>query len=472
MKTTRIIVAFLLFAMLFISFPEIIKSQPEGKNFLPGNWKGQLVLPMAKVEVIFKISMLSGDSLAAKLDVPAQGAFDLPVSGVKFQNDSLFLDVKMIKGKFSGVLSEGKEFSGTWSQGGANFPLTLKKSTESVELNRPQNPQKPYPYSEEEVVYLNKKSGFKLAGTFCLPANTPKSPAVILISGSGAQDRDESLMGHRPFLVLADYLVRRGIAVLRVDDRGVGGSEGNTNLANSDDYAGDVLAGIEFLKSRNEIDVKRIGLIGHSEGGIVAPIAANLSGDVAFIVLMAGPGIKGEELLYQQGELLGKAAGLSDEMIEQRKQGQKAIFDIVKNEPDSAGITERLRNYLAGGDYASQNEPVRQQIDQGVGSVNSRWFRYFLVYDPYPALAKVKCPVLAINGEKDLQVPAKTNLSEIGKALAEGGNKNFKLLELEGLNHLFQTCQTGGMAEYAQIEETISPKALQIIGDWILEVVK
>jgi uncharacterized protein len=292
-------------------------------------------------------------------------------------------------------------------------------------------------------------------------------------------------LGHKPFLVLADDLTRRGIAALRVDDRGVGGSTGNIGSSTTDDLVGDVLAGVEFLKSRKEIDPRRIGLLGHSEGGLIAPAAAARTNDVAYIVLIAGPGVTGEEILYAQGALIMRADGASDEAVAKQRTLQEQMFAIVKEfdkqtvgqsgpAADDAAVTarEKLTQLVAA---ASAEPPEDQRTAAGTqGAAQARqlltpWFRYFLKYDPRPALAQVRCPVLAVIGERDLQVPPKANLPEIEKALKTGGNTDYTLRELSGLNHLLQPCKTGSPAEYGQIEETISPEALLVIGEWIVE---
>ncbi len=432
-----------------------------------GNWSGIIELPTAKLEMIFKISRDENSKLVSKLDVPAQGAKDLKVSETKISGDSLFLNVAMILGKFEGKFTSDSTIEGTWKQSGMNFPLSLKKTEIVTELKRPQTPVPPFPYQSKNVEYINPGSGLKLAGTLTLPENANNCPAVVLISGSGAQDRDETIFEHKPFLVIADYLTRKGIAVLRVDDRGVGGSGGNIREATSEDFAGDVEAGVNFLKTVKEINPKQIGLIGHSEGGLIAPIVASQSKDIAFIILLAGPGISGEQILYEQGELLNRAAGLNDEQIERNKKLQENIFSILLTENDSAKRMDRLQRTYTNGMYPMMNEDQKKAIDAKIATVNTPWFRFFLTYDPYPTLTKVHCPVLALDGSKDLQVPADENLAAIERALKEGGNKNFKTMKLEGLNHLFQQCKTGSVAEYAEIEQTISPKVLDIIYNWI-----
>jgi hypothetical protein len=291
---------------------------------------------------------------------------------------------------------------------------------------------------------------------------------VILISGSGAQDRDESLFGHKPFWVIADFLTRNGIAVLRVDDRGIGGSEGKTSEATSIDFAGDVLASFRFLKTQPEIDPQKIGLIGHSEGGLIAPIVAGKNVDVAFVVLLAGPALPGEQIVYEQQKLILLQAGMSEEQANEARLSQEEIFSVLKTETDSAKRNEKLKEIMSNGMYNLMNDELKTSIDNQVKTVDNKWFRFFLTYDPYPALTKLSCPVLALNGEKDLQVPPQSNLRIIEKALKEAGNKNFKIMEIPGVNHLFQTCKTGAVTEYAEIEETISPAVLEILKDWIV----
>ena len=432
-----------------------------------GYWSGMLDISATKLEIIFEIWNDESGSPFAVMDVPMQGAKDIQCKVVSVEKDSLILSVPMIMGKFSGVFTSDTTIQGEWNQSGMTFPLTLTKTQIFAEPKRPQTPQKPFPYNEEEVFYENKTDGIKLAGTLTTPNTGYKFPAVILITGSGAQDRDETIFEHKPFLVIADFLTRNGIAVLRVDDRGVGGSSGKTSDATTEDFAGDVLAGVDYLKTRKEINHEKIGLIGHSEGGIIAPIAAGKF-DAAFIVLLAGSGVIGEQIFYDQGKLISIAAGLTEEQALQNQKMQEAIFNIVKTETDSAKRIDRLQRTMTNGQYFMLNDEQKSTVDNQIKTVDNKWFRFFLQYDPYPALVKLKCPVLAINGEKDLQVPPKENLAAIEKAFNEGKNENFKILEIPGVNHLFQTCETGAIAEYAQIEETISPTVLNILIDWII----
>jgi uncharacterized protein len=328
------------------------------------------------------------------------------------------------------------------------------------------------PYGEQEVSYENKPAGVRFAGTLSLPHRAAPVPAVLLISGSGPQDRNEAFGQHKPFLVLADYLARRGIAVLRVDDRGVGGSTGAAGT--SEDYAADALAGVEFLKSRPQIDPRRIGLAGHSEGGLIAPLAATRSGDVAFIVMMAGPGLPGARIIAEQSYATMKAAGATEQGAALNRQIAMLMVDAATSESDVTAaqrmFEERLDTLLAGGNEATRSamNSRRPQLRDQVRMLSDPWFRVFLKLDPRPILMKVKAPVLAINGELDTQVPARDNLPAIVDALEAGGNQDYTVAKLPRLNHLLQTAQTGALGEYHQIEEAISPAALEVIGDWIV----
>jgi len=270
-------------------------------------------------------------------------------------------------------------------------------------------------------------------------------------------------------------LTRAGIAVLRYDDRGVGKSTGNFDSATTRDFAEDVKAGITFLKTRKDIRANCIGLIGHSEGAIIAPLVASESKDVALIVLLAGTGVPGEELISRQAELILSSMGVSQEDIKKNLELQRKIFAVVKSEKDTAVAGELLKSLVkASLDSAtlSSAEATESAVQAQIKQINTPWFRYFLTYDPRPTLRKVRCPVLAIGGEKDLQVDPKQNLPEIESALRQGGNKDFTVKELPGLNHLFQTASTGAPIEYGKIEETLSPIALKLIADWILEKVR
>lgn len=456
------------------------ESVADGED-VEGTWMGNLRVPGGlELRIVFNISTNPDGSIKASMDSPDQGALGIPVETVSYKDGNLNLEVKSIQGNFEGIYKEdSKTIEGKWKQAGSALPLVLSRVEKAPDTHRKQDPVKPYPYIEEEIVYENKEAGVMLAGTLTLPQSEGPFPAVLLITGSGPQNRDEEIMGHRPFLVLSDYLTRQGIAVLRVDDRGVGESTGNFSEATTEDFAEDVLAGVNYLKNRKDIDSSRIGLIGHSEGGLIAPMLAVKSPDIAFIVLMAAPGLTGEEILYTQSDLIARAQGIDNETISENEALMKRIFSVVKEEENNTIAEEKLRNILRA-EIANMSEEERESpgyseaaieasIDAQAKELTSPWMRFFLTYDPKPNLMKVKCPVLAINGEKDLQVPPEENLYAIEEALREGDNKDYTVKELPGLNHLFQTAETGSPSEYAKIEETISPAALEIIGNWILE---
>jgi fermentation-respiration switch protein FrsA (DUF1100 family) len=458
----------------------IFAQEPDKR--IEGSWLGKLKAGGTELRLVFNISRSEDGTLTATMDSPDQGAMGIPMDGVRFEDGKWILEFKAAGITYTAEMSEdGEMLKGTFKQGGFTAPFDARRSEpiKKEELIRPQDPKKPYPYHEEDVTYTNDKDGITLAGTLTYPKEGGPFPAVVLITGSGPQNRDEELLGHRPFLVLSDYLTRRGIAVLRVDDRGMGGSTGNIGESTSEDFASDVLSGVAFLKTRKEIDAAKIGLIGHSEGGVIAPIAAAKSKDVAFIVLMAGTGLTGEEILYLQSELIARASGLSEEIIEKNLAYQKRIYTVMKKHDDVEDIKAELQtmfdndiSQMSEEDRAALGENPQEVFETEMKQILATWFRFFLTYDPKTALRKVTCPVLAINGEKDLQVPPRENLAAIEAALKEAGNTDFTLKELPGLNHIFQKADKGLVAEYGQIEETLNPEALKTIGDWILARVK
>jgi pimeloyl-ACP methyl ester carboxylesterase len=441
-------------------------------NSIEGNWQGVLKVAGNTIALLFTIITNSEGHFKATLINPNQGK-KVPASKISFDNEQLYIQVNPIGGEFKGIYqSSSKKIIGTWSQAGQQFETTLERINEIPKIKRPQEPVKPYPYIEEEVHYNNIQGKISLSGILTYPKDSLNSPAVILISGSGALDRDETIFGHKPFLVLADYLTKREIAVLRVDDRGVGETTGNYFESTNSDFSSDVIAGINYLKTRKEINRKSIGLIGHSEGGVIAPLVASTSTDVSFIVLMAGPGLPLEQILYKQGELIGRSENLSEDLIIKQRVLQEKIFSIIKKEKDLKIAKKKLEKIFSETlkDMKHENLPLLSQgsIEAQIKYMLSPWFRDFLTYDPKISLTKVHCPVLALNGEKDLQVPAKDNLTMIKQILKSSGNINYKVEELKNLNHLFQTAKTGALNEYSEIEETISPLALKVIGDWII----
>ncbi|MEM9412051.1 MAG: alpha/beta fold hydrolase, partial [Planctomycetota bacterium] len=452
----------------------------ELKYKLESAWVGKLQMGVMEPVMQFRVVKKEDGTQAAFFDSVTEGrtrfeaTFTLSDSNIEF-------DVPSIRLKYSGELNEEKnQADGTWTQAGRSFPLKLEKKpeefsdTKNTWENRPQRPQAPFPYKSEAVKFENENANVTLAGTLTIPKDGIKHPAVILISGSGPQDRDETLMGHKPFLVLADYLTRRGIAVLRYDDRGTAESTGDFGKATSEDFAEDALAAVKYLATRDDIDPARIGLAGHSEGGLIAPMVANQTERVSFAVLMAGPGIDGQQVLISQVEAMLRANGADEETIELEVAITTAAVitaaDHGRSEKFGVKMKEELEKILATVPEDSRPEiskSIQANIAAQTATMKSPWMQFFLKHDPRPELRQLKVPVLAIIGSKDLQVVPNLNMPEIEKAFKEGGHQDYEIVTLESLNHLFQKCETGSISEYANIQETFNEKALQKIGDWI-----
>jgi uncharacterized protein len=436
-----------------------------------GNWQGTLQGP---IRLVIHVEQAPG-GLRGTMDSPDQGAMGLAIDRMVFEGGSLQFEMRAVGGDFAGTMTAtGDSLVGRWRQSGMEMPLTLVRTAHAEGLKRPQEPRRPLPYDTVAVRVTNPAApGVTLAGTLTLPSGKGPFPCAILITGSGPEDRDETVFGHRPFLVLADQLTRKGIAVLRTDDRGVGQSTGAFARATSEDFASDVLAEIDFVGSRPEIDPRGIGLIGHSEGGLIAPLVANRTPSVRFVVLMAGPGIPGDSTLMLQTAAARRAMGVSEASIARELDASRRIYaglragdspevesaarDLVRLQLD--GLPEAMRR--AAGDPDSLAAAAVRTFD-------SPWMRFFVAYDPRPALRKLQVPVLAINGERDIQVLPKENLGAIRSELAAGGNRDATVRELPGLNHLFQTCASCTVGEYGRIEETLAPVALETISKWVV----
>ncbi|CDF79482.1 alpha/beta hydrolase family protein [Formosa agariphila KMM 3901] len=438
---------------------------------ITGKWHGVLKVQGTQLRLVFNVTK-TDDGFSTTMDSPDQGAKNIPVTSTVFINPKIKFMVSNLAIVYDGEYKDG-EITGVFVQGGLEFPMNL--SREPIEkdiVNRPQEPKKPYPYNSEAVTFKNTKADITLSGTLTLPKNGTNFPVVILISGSGPQNRDEELLGHKPFLVISDYLTKHGIAVLRYDDRGVGQSSGDFKTATTADFATDVESAMAYLKTRQDINSHKIGLVGHSEGGLIAPMVASKSKDVNFMVLLAGPGISGYDIFLLQSELINKANGLDESALQQELAFLKTNLDVVVKGNDLDAIksvlTDTLHKQLLSQPELLPKGMEAKDVDTFADTFTTPWFHYFLKYNPSVSLEQVQCPVLAINGEKDLQVPPKENLSAIEQALIRGGNKNISIKELPNLNHLFQDAITGSPNEYSTIEQTFSPDALEEITNWIL----
>ena len=461
-----------------------VKVQPS--ETLKEAWVGKLNMGVMNPIMQFRVMKSEADKPLCYFDSITEGATGFPGLWT-IKDGKLSFKVPAIRLTYEGELNEaGDEATGMWRQAEQEFELVLKRQpteydNDNVWENRPQRPKEPFPYDTKEVNFDNATDDLTLAGTLTIPKSPGKHPAVILISGSGPQDRDETIMEHKPFLVLADYLSRRGIAVLRYDDRGTASSTGEFRGATSEAFARDASAAVEFLKSHERIDPEQIGLAGHSEGGLIAPMVCGLRDDVAFVVLMAATGVDGLEIIQSQTEaMLLSAASESGEFAEveigiklnRLVTNHAAEGTLSFDNTDLKQKIDSLLEQLPAEERDTAKAKVTDSIEVAKKRLEGKWMKYFIHYDPRPALEQIECPVLAIIGSKDLQVLPDLNMPEIEKALRKGGNKDFEMVTLDGLNHLFQKCKTGSMDEYMTIEETWNPVALKRIGDWIEAHVK
>ena len=443
------------------------------KNILPGSWLGKISTNAIDLRLVFNLKLNDKDSLIATLDSPDQGAKNIPLGGVALVDKKLTIKAPMLMGEYKGTITGDSTIDGTWTQRGATYTVNLKKLKAVFTVNRPQEPKAPFPYTSENVIFINDKFNIKLAGTLTLPSGPGPFKAAIMITGSGAQNRNEELMGHKPFLVIADFLSRNGIAVLRYDDRGIGGSQGNYSEATSEDLATDAEAAFNYLKNNPKINQKKIGFIGHSEGGLIAPIVASSHNDVGFIISLAGPGVTGQQIIIRQSQDISRLSGAKENEIKESTETNKKLYAVLRKEKDNKKAEVKIlalyKEILEKKKTSKEDaQKAVNQLKMTFGANTYTWFRYFIMTDPSIFWKKVECPVLALNGEKDLQVSAKENLPAIEKALKSSGNKSIKTIKLPELNHLFQHCKTGLPAEYSSIEETFSPDALKNISDWIL----
>ncbi len=445
---------------------------------ISGEWNGELEIPSGKLKIIFTLTR-QPTAWNATMSSPSQGAFNIPTSSTSFVDKNLEIKISTLSISYEGKLVNDSLIQGFFKQSGLELPLELKHKNDKVkEIDRPQEPKPPFSYISDEVKIFNAQGKDTIAGTLTLPGNDGPYPVVVLISGSGPQDRNEEILGHKPFLVIADYFTRNGIAVLRYDDRGVAKSTGNFATATTADFATDASAVVDYLKTRKEIDKKSIGLIGHSEGGVIAPMVAADRNDISFIVLLAGTGLRGDKLLLLQQELIGRVQGMSGKALEESAAANKGAFALVQKYKDSAVLRKAMQDYITAleekENYSTLPKGMEKTafVNKQVDRILSPWMLYFLKLDPAIALQKVKCPVLAVNGTSDLQVPAKENLEAIKNALEKGGNKKLTLKEFPGLNHLFQHSETGNPADYASIKETFSAEAMEQILNWIKQQIK
>jgi pimeloyl-ACP methyl ester carboxylesterase len=431
-----------------------------------GTWQGAIEVTNMRMRLQMHVSHDGKGQLLASVDSLDQGIQGIPAAKVTEANGELRFEIPALQAEYHGTLSASRnELSGEWTQNDSVEKLDFRRSDQPLELRRPQNPSKPYSYAVEEITFPSGDGKTTLAATLTIPQGTGPFPAAVFIGGSGPTDRDETVAGHKPFLVLADLLAKKGIAVLRYDKRGTGQSAGNYEQASMSDLAGDAQAALNYLKSRKEVDPKRVGILAHSEGGILAAQIAAKSGDLDWLVLLAAPATTGERTLLRQSELVARTGGLPEEQIARSQQFDRMAYAAVREAKSATALEAKLHDLIEKSGLSASMPPAALQAQ--IRLMATPWFRQYLDFDPASLVAQIKCPVLALNGDRDLQVDANDSVPLLRQAYEKSGNKDFTVMEIEGVNHLFQKAQSGSPALYGAIEETIAPEVLNAIGSWL-----
>ena len=461
--------ALLLAAMISLPAAFSFAQSPDGP------WVGSLSVIGSEINIMVTFTT-KGDSVSATIDIPQQMALGLNLTNVSWKPPKTHFELPAGPGLavFDGTIA-GDSVNGVFTQAGFQGTFRLERGKDVRKTAEVHPPAEPPPYAEEEITY--RSDTVTIAGTLTLPRGRGPFPAAILITGSGAHNRDEELFNFKPFQVIADFLTRRGIAVLRCDDRGIGGSTGSKMSCTTADHARDVLAGVLFLQGRAEIDSRQIGLIGHSEGGLIAPIAAARSSDIAFIVLLAGPAVTGDRLILFQMESGMRGGGAGEEQIRKTIQREERVFACVRADTGWEALAQTFRADAAEGIASMTPERkraipdsaavVQASVDARLAAAKNRWFRYFIDCDPAKYLEAVRCPVLAVLGELDQQVPLSLNRDPMEAALKKGLTRDWKIEVIPKANHLFIPARTGAPTEYAGLQKTFAPGFLDLIGGWI-----
>lgn len=445
---------------------------------ITGQWNGVLKAPGAQLTVVLHVTKVD-NGYTATMDSPDQGVKGIPVPTISFEDTTLKFAIPAGSVSYEGTINKDQTITGSFTQQGYAMPLNFsREKIEKVMAKRPQNPTKPYPYHVEDVIFNNEEANIKLAGTLTFPKKESTFPAVVLISGSGPQNRNSEVADHQPFLVLADHLTKQGIAVLRFDDRGTAASEGNYAEAVPTDFATDATAAVNYLLSRKEINKQHIGLIGHSEGGMIAPMVASTNKNVNYIVLLAAPGVLGADLLATQQKAIYQAAGLDKSIVDEIVAINRKASDIILNTPKIDNLKPELTTYFTTALEGKETLLAAMGTTKGgytnaiVPQLNTPGMQGFIRNNPKPYLRKTNCPVLVLNGGKDIQVDAAENVGAITYQLASTENASVTNKIYPKLNHLFQECDAGTIQEYETIEQTFAPYALEDISNWILKTVK
>lgn len=447
----------------------VLAISPAHAENAQGYWTGSIANAL---KVIVQFSQAPDGRWEATLTVPQQG-METKVDKLVVADDKVSFALVALNAGFAATWSEQeKAWTGTWSQGGQTAPLNLTRT--DAQALKPKRPQEEAiaartpSYSSQDVSFANDAAKVTLAGTFTIPPGKGPFPAVVLIHGSGPLGRDQDVFDHKLFLVLADHLSRQGIAVLRYDKRGIGKSTGTYKGATSLDLAGDVEAALRFLRSRAEVSPRHIGIIGHSEGGLIAPMVASRDPALGFVVMLAGPGVRGELLMVEQLALGAKANGAPDTVVAAERALNQAMFAALVSAPDIEAANNRAKLFLEESERKGAMPPGAAK--EKLKHFSTPWFHTFLRHEPAPFLQATRQPILVLNGERDLQVPSSMDLAAIRSALKD--NPRAVVKELPQLNHLFQTARTGSTAEYFTIEETMAPIVLTTVSDWIQATVR
>lgn len=453
-----------LFLLLFTALGFSVFAQEN----LIGDWIGAIQTPQGSLRMVLHITADESGVISATLDSPDQGAYGMETDTAYLAEGIFVFKVAAAQVNYEAGVS-GDEMRGTFKQGPYELPLDFEKSDAPVGKDkRSQDPQPPFDYEAEEVEFRNKKNKITLAGTLTYPYGAGPFPTVVLISGSGPQDRNSEIFNHRPFWVWSDYLTSRGFAVLRYDDRGVGKSGGKFATATSRNFASDVQAAVEYLKSRSDIvDKDAIGLMGHSEGGLIAPMVAMESKDLSFLVLLAGPAASGRDVLLDQSRKIYEMSGMEAEDIDENSRMMNELYDLLDDGLEETALQEAMKTVIASYAEGESEEDIESAQSAIFNELKSVWMREFILYDPVPALESLSIPVLAVYGEKDIQVTPDLNKPRMEAALQKAPIKDFQVIEVPGQNHLFQVCETCTVSEYGQLDETVNEETMKMVMKWI-----
>lgn len=461
-----------LYLLLLLLLAQSIQAQ---KFDLSGSWLGALDFNGRSMDILISFEQTDG-TYTGNLSSEKQQLKGIGITNIQLSLPELKFDIPLAGGRWEGTVDEKTNtLKGHWVQGPMKAELNLEKQKVKPQLkikDRPQTPQAPFPYTVHEVTFTNERDGTTLAGTLTIPSGTGPFPAAILLTVAGPNDRDQSHGSpqHKPFMVLADHLTRQGIAVLRTDDRGIGGSSGDIFESTMEDFAYDALAGFNMLKKRPDIKASQIGFIGNSEGTLVGPMAAAINEETAFIITLGGMGIKGSEVILDQVSAIGKLGGLDATGIEKLRDHTQNLFKAVQKETNPEKAAKRLRKLLANSEKPEMDERlflVPKSVDEQIRIFSSPWYRYQVNFDPAPVLQTITCPFLALHGSKDPFVAPDKNLEAIAGHLRKAGNRQYATVLLPDVNHVFQDATSGSPLDYNQNETSFSPRALELITSWL-----